>query len=741
MFVNVKKMVSCFETRHRPSPASQPQPGTPRLRSGSRAASPSACLPPPSCLSRARSELSVASEARLLQSAPPPARLSQARSASRSASAPSSPVLRRASPLRQAASLSPRPPLLASHPGQRAASASRASLSEASQPSSASETPRQEKSIAEAGSGGCSTSGLPFLDSEEAGATFRPLSGHRGGQACPGSHEARTHGQPLTCRPQPRREGEEEREKEAGQIRTRNLLINKDPTSSPNPSLSGIPRTRSQERPRLNPAGTPAVSSSQGSHPADHSRTRIRDRPALREAQTREDSDPGPKVHGLSSASVPDPGMGGSSASRTVARGDVSRETQRDASAPGSSDPRAAESEDTPLDSRAEAGRQGSRTRDGPGVGLSSMKPPGSRGVDQEGPATRPHSSLDPGLPRTRAQGPLQAGASPSPGDTDDRRQGGSDRAGQTCPDGPASSQTALQNQSGAGPCRDHASAGGTRTQVGTEARGIGSDPTRCAEWTSSDTSRASSSQPDLCAEPGESPRQQAASAGTGETVSGCGQPDRSAAPARPAHPDSGPSGSPQNCAAASGAGVEPGSVPAAATRPTQRSLSGPPSRDKDCSRVGGSPATFPEVPGHRTETREAPQPGSATRPVAPREDWGQELVRTSLLGQEAMCCTGLKPASVRKRNADKAFLSLLLFFHSGSSNSMIAIDNKIEQAMDLVKTHLMFAVREEVEVLREKIRELSDRNAHLERENELLRTLTHCDQDSQAVPAGEDGH
>uniref|UniRef100_W5N7R9 TSC22 domain family protein 3 n=1 Tax=Lepisosteus oculatus TaxID=7918 RepID=W5N7R9_LEPOC len=115
---------------------------------------------------------------------------------------------------------------------------------------------------------------------------------------------------------------------------------------------------------------------------------------------------------------------------------------------------------------------------------------------------------------------------------------------------------------------------------------------------------------------------------------------------------------------------------------------------------------------------------------------------------QEAMCCTGLKPASVRKRNADKAFLSLLLFFHrrvlmfcSGSSNSMIAIDNKIEQAMDLVKTHLMFAVREEVEVLREKIRELSDRNAHLERENELLRTLTHCDQDSQAVPAGEDGH
>ncbi|KAI1898777.1 hypothetical protein AGOR_G00075860 [Albula goreensis] len=60
----------------------------------------------------------------------------------------------------------------------------------------------------------------------------------------------------------------------------------------------------------------------------------------------------------------------------------------------------------------------------------------------------------------------------------------------------------------------------------------------------------------------------------------------------------------------------------------------------------------------------------------------------------------------------------------SGSSNSMIAIDNKIEQAMDLVKTHLMMAVREEVEVLREQIKELAERNAQLERENYILRAL-----------------
>lgn len=41
------------------------------------------------------------------------------------------------------------------------------------------------------------------------------------------------------------------------------------------------------------------------------------------------------------------------------------------------------------------------------------------------------------------------------------------------------------------------------------------------------------------------------------------------------------------------------------------------------------------------------------------------------------------------------------------SDQSEVAIDNKIEQAMDLVKSHLMFAVREEVDVLKERIKEL----------------------------------
>jgi len=56
------------------------------------------------------------------------------------------------------------------------------------------------------------------------------------------------------------------------------------------------------------------------------------------------------------------------------------------------------------------------------------------------------------------------------------------------------------------------------------------------------------------------------------------------------------------------------------------------------------------------------------------------------------------------------------------SSNSNVAIDNKIEQAMDLVKSHLMFAVREEVEILKEQIKELLAKNSQLEYENSVLR-------------------
>ncbi|XP_032831089.2 TSC22 domain family protein 4-like isoform X1 [Petromyzon marinus] len=75
----------------------------------------------------------------------------------------------------------------------------------------------------------------------------------------------------------------------------------------------------------------------------------------------------------------------------------------------------------------------------------------------------------------------------------------------------------------------------------------------------------------------------------------------------------------------------------------------------------------------------------------------------------------------------------------SASGASVVAIDNKIEQAMDLVKSHLMFAVREEVEVLKDQIKELVERNSHLERENSALKGLASPEQlrDIQAQLTG----
>ncbi|XP_059426285.1 TSC22 domain family protein 1-like [Carassius carassius] len=84
----------------------------------------------------------------------------------------------------------------------------------------------------------------------------------------------------------------------------------------------------------------------------------------------------------------------------------------------------------------------------------------------------------------------------------------------------------------------------------------------------------------------------------------------------------------------------------------------------------------------------------------------------------------------------------------SSSGASLVAIDNKIEQAMDLVKSHLMYAVREEVEVLKEQIKELMERNSQLEQENTLLKNLSSPEQLTQfqtqvqtgSPPAGTPG-
>uniref|UniRef100_A0A3Q3WYB4 TSC22 domain family protein 1 n=1 Tax=Mola mola TaxID=94237 RepID=A0A3Q3WYB4_MOLML len=91
-------------------------------------------------------------------------------------------------------------------------------------------------------------------------------------------------------------------------------------------------------------------------------------------------------------------------------------------------------------------------------------------------------------------------------------------------------------------------------------------------------------------------------------------------------------------------------------------------------------------------------------------------------------------------RNFSISFLSSVLgkesasvkLDNSSSGASVVAIDNKIEQAMDLVKSHLMYAVREEVEVLKEHIKELMERNTQLEQENNLLKNLASPEQMAQ---------
>ncbi|MFH4973689.1 hypothetical protein AB6A40_000398 [Gnathostoma spinigerum] len=57
-----------------------------------------------------------------------------------------------------------------------------------------------------------------------------------------------------------------------------------------------------------------------------------------------------------------------------------------------------------------------------------------------------------------------------------------------------------------------------------------------------------------------------------------------------------------------------------------------------------------------------------------------------------------------------------------GTGPSVVAIDNKIEQAMDLVKTHLTYAVREEVDILRTTITELEEKVTQLENQNQVLK-------------------
>ncbi|XP_063351935.1 TSC22 domain family protein 2 isoform X3 [Pelmatolapia mariae] len=89
----------------------------------------------------------------------------------------------------------------------------------------------------------------------------------------------------------------------------------------------------------------------------------------------------------------------------------------------------------------------------------------------------------------------------------------------------------------------------------------------------------------------------------------------------------------------------------------------------------------------------------------------------------------GPNPSSPAVNNLFGIHITMDMDGDSASGASVVAIDNKIEQAMDLVKSHLMYAVREEVEVLKEQIKELYERNSMLERENAVLKSLANSEQ------------
>ncbi|XP_042694636.1 TSC22 domain family protein 1 isoform X2 [Centrocercus urophasianus] len=139
----------------------------------------------------------------------------------------------------------------------------------------------------------------------------------------------------------------------------------------------------------------------------------------------------------------------------------------------------------------------------------------------------------------------------------------------------------------------------------------------------------------------------------------------------------------------------------------------------------------------------------SLAQPVVSQMEDGRRPTEPSLVGlpQAASGESGVGASAIADGSSSNVPASASLFplkvlplatplvdgeDESSSGASVVAIDNKIEQAMDLVKSHLMYAVREEVEVLKEQIKELIEKNSQLEQENTLLKTLASPEQLAQ---------
>lgn len=120
--------------------------------------------------------------------------------------------------------------------------------------------------------------------------------------------------------------------------------------------------------------------------------------------------------------------------------------------------------------------------------------------------------------------------------------------------------------------------------------------------------------------------------------------------------------------------------------------------------------------------------------PVVDSEGLVERLEEISKMEEEAGGQEGQRVVEAGQR-AEELYDS-----ESGSGSGTTSIDNRIEQAMDLVKSHLMNAVRSEVEELKDKINKLEDTISHLSRENEMLRARASPDTIQALTGSGSTG-
>nr|XP_037842654.1 TSC22 domain family protein 1 isoform X4 [Chlorocebus sabaeus] len=243
------------------------------------------------------------------------------------------------------------------------------------------------------------------------------------------------------------------------------------------------------------------------------------------------------------------------------------------------------------------------------------------------------------------------------------------------------------------------------------------------------------------------------AGVGAGTTVIPVAQPQGiqlpvqpTAVPAQPAGASVQPVGQAQAAVSAVPTGSQIANIGQQANIPTavqQPSTQVPPSVIQQ-----GAPPSSQVVPpaqtgiihqGVQTSAASLPQQlviaSQSTLLTVPPQPQGVEPVAQGVVSQQLPAVSPLPSASSISVTSQVLPLTTPLVDgedESSSGASVVAIDNKIEQAMDLVKSHLMYAVREEVEVLKEQIKELIEKNSQLEQENNLLKTLASPEQLAQ---------